>query len=260
MKMIDGHCWCRILGLCLLVVGGSVCGQDEETHAKRRLRVLAVGDVPPFRQEIRNGVRYELDAPKGSVPPRTVGVFAEGLEKGQLDLQLKRISTEVVVPGAGLGVALRAEGTPWHLLKVPEGGDVLAVLWRDFTEGSWDKARSLTLRDGPEFGGGQVRFVNICPMKVGVLLGDQRILLERGAVVTRKVGVTDGLPIQISFALPQGGSKRAYSSAFVQNRGERATVVVYRADGENPRSPVKVIILRETVPAPLKPEKKVPNA
>lgn len=238
----------------ILMVAPGMAPAQEEPVAERRLRVLAVGDVPPFRQEIRNGVRYELEAPAGSVPPREVEVFAEGAGKGILDLKLKQVSGEVVIPGSGLEVSLRDGDKPWHSVKVPEGGDALAVMWRDFKGGTWDRARSVALRDGPGFAGGEVRFVNICPVAVGVILGKERFVVEKGAVVKRKVGVVDGIPIYISYSKPRGGSERVYSSAFVQNRGERTTVVIYRADGKEPRKPVKSIILRETIPPPLKPK------
>ena len=32
----------------------------------RHLRVLAVGESPPYRQEVRDGVRYEMPPPPGS--------------------------------------------------------------------------------------------------------------------------------------------------------------------------------------------------
>ena len=133
---------------------------------------------------------------------------------------------------------------------------MLGLLWRDLREGSWKKARSMVLRDGPEFKAGAVRFVNLCPVNAGVAIGPKRIMLKPGAVEIRNIGVVDGLPIAITYSLPQGGSRKIYSSAFVQNRGERATVVIYRADGKKPRSPVKVVMLRESVPAPLKVKKK----
>ena len=36
---------------------------EPESKPARHARFFAVGESPPFRQEIRDGVRYELDPP-----------------------------------------------------------------------------------------------------------------------------------------------------------------------------------------------------
>jgi hypothetical protein len=38
----------------------------------RKLRIPAVGVLPPFRQAVENGVRREVPPVEGSVPPRNV--------------------------------------------------------------------------------------------------------------------------------------------------------------------------------------------
>lgn len=229
---------------------------DKKVPAKRRLRLLAVGDVPPFRQEIRNGVRHELEAPKGSIPPRQLTVRSEETERGVSRIQLKRVSAPVILPVTPQQVALMDGGQPWHQMMIPEGQDMLALLWRDPKEGSWGKARSLMLRDDAGFGAGKVRFVNVSPVDIAVILGEARMVIKPGGSVIKQIGVTAGLPLKIVYAQPRGdGWAPLYSSVLVQNRGERGTVVAYRADGKKPRRPVKMITLREIVPLPLKQDK-----
>ncbi|MEM9237940.1 MAG: hypothetical protein AAGB14_14295, partial [Verrucomicrobiota bacterium] len=56
----------------LLMLPGSLTWAEEGEETKpppRQMRLLTVGERPPFRQEIRDGVRYELPPPPGSLPP-----------------------------------------------------------------------------------------------------------------------------------------------------------------------------------------------
>ena len=81
-------------------------GQQASTAAKpppRTLRVWPVGDAPPFMQEVRDGVRHELEPPPGSIPPRrvTVGLADQpGQEEqaAELRLMLGRLGEAVPVP------------------------------------------------------------------------------------------------------------------------------------------------------------------
>jgi hypothetical protein len=57
----------RSLLFLLPLLAGLAAAQEAPTAS---LRLLALGELPPFRQEIRDGVRRELDPPAGSVPPR----------------------------------------------------------------------------------------------------------------------------------------------------------------------------------------------
>ena len=245
--------WKLLVVLLSLGFAAGVAAQEREPQTKRRLRVLTVGDAPPFRQEIRNGVRHELEAPKGSIPPRELVAFTEGVEQGRLRVGLKRVSPPLVLTAAPQLLTLSEETEAWHRLNVPEGGDMLAVLWRDPKERKWSKVRSLLLKDGPEFQPGQVRFLNVAPVAVTIALGKNRFVLKPGASSYRKIGVTEGTAFRIAYALPDGkGWKQFYSSVLVQNRGERTTAVTYLADGKKPRSPLKLVTLRETLPPPLK--------
>ena len=58
----------------LPLVGGGQTQEAAKKEEKRTLRFLPCGDMPPFRQEIRDGVRYELEAEPGSVPPYQIQV------------------------------------------------------------------------------------------------------------------------------------------------------------------------------------------
>jgi hypothetical protein len=50
----------------VLFLGITIASAEEKPKpAERHVRFLAVGEIPPFRQEIRDDVRYELEPREG---------------------------------------------------------------------------------------------------------------------------------------------------------------------------------------------------
>ena len=255
-----------------LLIGSLISSAQEKPLPPRTLRILPVGDTPPFRQEIRDGIRHELPPPEGSVPPLRVEINAvnqEGLEEKSkyeianekepgLRLRLNDISTRLTLPSGELTVRLQEKGSVWHQFTLPEEGDFLLVLWRDPKVGNWSKARSRLVRDGGQsFRAGDLRFINVGPVATGIVIGEQeRFELGAGKVLVKSLGVSPGTPSEVAYRDPKKGWRRLWSSALVQNRGERSTVVVYRADGEKPRRPLKLITMRERAVALKKPSPK----
>jgi hypothetical protein len=229
--------------------------------AARQVRFLPVGDLPPFRQEVRDGIRYELEPPAGSIPPREVLLgFGEEAQQAA-PLSLGRVSEALKAP-AGIGPLLvrrkndAAEAEPWLRLERPESGDFLVLLWRDPATGSWEKARSLVLPDSREAApAGQVRVVNLSPVTVGVVFAGEKIALQSGKTYKRAVAVGKETDIQLGAVDAKGALTRFHSGTVFQNPGERTLVVIYRADGVQPRRPLKAVIQREPLP-PLPPKPK----
>lgn len=247
------------IAACCLLTNLPLYAQPEAKSA-RHGRFLAVGDSPPFRQEIRDGVRYELDPPPDSIPPRVV-VPGFGKEAtAAVAMHLGRISAPVTVP-AGEGILeLRRRGEsldtePWVRLKRPEAGDFLVFLWRTRPKGTWKNAASLVVPDGPDGApAGTVRIVNLFPRAVRIMWGAENLLLPAGKSLQRAVKPGAEIRFQILVADPAATLKEYYSGSVTQNRGERGLVTIYQADGVAPRRPLKVSMLREPVapaaPAP----------
>ena len=240
-----------VLTAAFCVVSGPVTGAEEEGQPPRHVRFLPVGDAPPFRQEIRDGVRYELDAPPGSIPPREV-VPGFG---GGLALRLGRLSAAAEVPAGMAAMVLRSkdaaeDAVAWlKLAALPESGDFLVVVWRSSDAKSWNAPRSLIVPDGPlGHPAGMVRITNLFPAGIRIMWGDEAILVPAGRTFLRKVDPGAGVPLKILVADKSGGMKRYYSGTVTQNRGERGFITIYQADGVAPRRPLKVSMLREPVP------------
>lgn len=237
-----------------VIFSAPVFGQEKEQRKEippRDLRFLAVGDTPPFRQEIRDGVRYELDAPPGSLPPRKLELQVEGGKAEQCTLILGRPSARVEVPGIELTAILNEGGQRWHGIRVPEGGDYLSVIWRSPETNSWDQAYSLLVPDGESFEAGQARFINVAPVPIRVLMsGGKPFEIAPGKTETVELKPLTANPTRVVYQSRDGRWRRLWSSALNQNRGERSTVVVYQADGEKPRAPLKLLSIREKVNPP----------
>lgn len=221
---------------------------------QRSLRLLPLGEPPPFRQDVRDGVRYELEPDPGSIPPRQV-VLGEGDTISTIRLNLGRATEPVKLPLGTAPANLRsvalapdAPAVPWLTLQPPESGDLLALLWRDPGK-PWSQPRSLLLPDSAAaFPAGNIRIVNLLPVETALICGEDRMLLASGKSLLRAIPVGADLPLQIAYREQGGQLKRFHSGSILLNQGERAQVVLHRADGENPRQPAKVVIFSEATP------------
>jgi hypothetical protein len=226
----------------------------------RQVRFLALGELPPFQQEIRDNVRYELEPPPGSLPPREV-MLGFGAEKSEAtSLRLGQISAAMKAPAGGgpLVLARREDAKdaePWLSLARPESGDFLVLLWRDAQKGTWEKVQSLVVPDDAvNAPAGSVRYINISSAPVGVVVGDEKLVLEAGKMFKRTIPTSVEQPFEVQLPDATGSMKRLHAGVILQNPGERSLVLIYIADGAGHRRPLKVKVQRELAPvAPPKP-------
>jgi hypothetical protein len=240
--------------LLLLLTFGFASAQEKPTE--RQIRFLAIGDMPPFRQEIRDGVRYELEAEPGTVPPRFIEIPLGEEKKLEATLSLGAFSPALKIPAAAGSLTLRKKQgeavTEWHKLSIPEKGDWLVVLWRDPQKNTWEAARSAVIADDlVTFPAGSVRLINALPTTARFTFAEQTLDLKAGGVKVLPLTQTT-TPVQIAVLDAEQNWRVVYQSAITQNPGERGNVILYRADGVSPRNPVKVLNLRERAPTPPK--------
>ena len=127
-------------------------------------------------------------------------------------------------------------------------------LFRSPKQKTWNEASSLVVPESPA---GTVRIVNLLPLAVNVQWGNEAVSIGAGKNLLKTVQPASETPFQILVADTSGALKRYYSGAVTQNANERGLVTIYRADGESPRRPVKVSMLREpVVPPPVPKEEK----
>jgi len=235
-------------------------GDSDKPQPPRSLRLLPLGEPPPFRQNVIDGVRYEQEPEPGSVPPRQIR-FGEAEKAILIRLNLGRATEPIKIPGGTAAVGFR-EATasndpavkPWLTLTPPESGDVLAVIWRD-PGTRWSTPRSILFADtAAALPAGSIRIVNLLPVEAALVFGADRVILTPGKSLVKALAVGTDLPIQIAFKNSTGQYQRFYSGAVLLNRNERAQVFIHRADGEKPRQPAKVVTFNEIAPPPPKPK------
>lgn len=213
-----------------------------------RLRVLAVGEPPPFIQEVRDGARREVVPAAGSIPPRVVTVpRGDDASRSPLRIRLGQTSPEVMLPFPKDGrIELKSEqGTKWLDLPLHPGAASLALVWRGGRD--WTEARALVMTDDAAARmEGSVHFFNLTASPVAVVIGTEKIRLEPGKSFTRQVTPESGsVPLEILYPTTSGGLKTCHSSSLEASRGTFSRFVIYAADGKNPRLPVKVLHLQE---------------
>lgn len=252
----------RLLAFVWLLTAGVLCAQDdgkppkEEKKAGRQVRFLAVGDLPPFRQEIRDGVAYELEPPAGSIPPRELIVGSGQPGGAEARMLLNQVTEGFKIPAGAGPLVLRYKGDsgqaePWLQVQRPPDGDMLVILWRaEGNKGTWAKPTALVLPDGPEKApAGRIRILNIAPVTVGLVMGAEKLALLPGKPLDRAIAQGKDVPFQLGAVDAKGEFRRFYSGSALQNPGERTLVLVYRADGVDPRNDLKANVMREPVNA-----------
>lgn len=228
----------------------------QEKAVPRKLRLLPVGDMPPFRQEIRDGVRYELEPEPGSEPPRTITIPVTKEKTLTLQLALGVFAESVALPATmqlcQLQKAAGDQAELWCQISLPAAGDCAVILWRDPKENTWEKARSLVIPDGKAaFPAGTARLVNTLSTPSKWVFADKTIEVKAGGVLIEKLPA-ETVPVQVSVLDAEQNWRVVFQSSIGQGASERSNVILYRADGEEVRTPVKVLNLREQAnPAPV---------
>jgi hypothetical protein len=252
-----------------LLVASSLCtvpAVAQENERGRALRLIAVGQGPPWEEKIVGGVRVQQDPPAGSEPPVKVQLTnKEGTEIGDaVTINLDQIS-QVLPVGPG-PVPLHETGTgglnpvAWHTVRFPASAAAgLAILWRDPAVGKWTKARSLVLPDDiRSFPAGRVRIVNVSKYTIGLQLGPEKGTLKPGAAILRsgKGGVFTKVPLKLSVKNKSGRWVKVFDQEVNQSARQRTNVILYTADGEGATKPVGAVILRESGRTPVVPKKR----
>lgn len=232
----------------LLLLGNTLSSAETKEKPSRHVRFLAMGEAPPFRQEIRDGVRYELDPLPGSLPPTELILESGEAVKPRLGMITQRVKT----PGGSTPLVARRAGDSgtsdvWARIEMPDAGDYLVYLFRNPAGKTWNDVMSKVVPDGDGTPAGNVRITNLFPQTVTIVWGKEVVSLERGVSILRKAIPNAETPFQILAADSSGKLKSYHSSGVSQNVGERVWITIYRADGITPRRPLKVSILKEPV-------------
>ncbi|WP_035610749.1 hypothetical protein [Haloferula sp. BvORR071] len=233
--------------LLLLSLSSSLLCAQEQTAPRHTLRVLPLGDPPPFLQEVRNGVRYELPAPEGSVPPRDLQLAAtmEGKEPLKLRLRLGSASTPLTFPLPETKVIeVRNGSSTWLKIPLSTSEASLALIWRGGPD--WSKAGVMTIGDGATDRQGDCRFVNLTAKPMGLVWGKQRLKLEpRTKLLSSIPAGTEEQELSILYSDAQGNLRPCLATKVTPKADKLQQFIIYASDEKDPRTPVKVLPLEE---------------
>lgn len=227
----------------------SASAQDSPAHS---FRILPVGDPPPFVQEVRDGVRYEVAAKKGSLPPRELKAPCID-PKSSEDIQviqprLGRISSPFLLPIVEEKKRLSLisdEGHRWLNLGTKPGGESLVLAWR--AGKYWDQVSYLEIpQERLNKQAASVHFANLTSLPVGIIFGQERIRLESGKTFTRSLAINSP-PVNLEVLAPRGDGELTsiFSNQIEPIAPSFRVVAVYVADGVKPRIPIKVLHVEE---------------
>jgi hypothetical protein len=239
-----------------LCLAGAAYSQPET--AKHSLRILAIGDPPPFVQQVRDGVRYEVPPPPEMIPPRNlvlpVPAKDNKIEKAEplsTRLRLSQISTPMVMPmPESKQVTLKTDtGSPWLDIPLQQSPATLAIVWRGGKD--WKTPKVITLPDDAHANAsGNVNFSNVSPFPIGVTFRGENIRLNPGMSYSRNVSGSSSTPLEISYFTANGTPKKFHSASIEGMNGISSRLVIYQSDAKNPRNPIKVLQLEERVQQP----------
>ena len=219
------------------------------------VRVLTLGNRAPFIQEVRGNLRQEVDPPEGSLPPREIVVgipVPKGEEKKpeekRMHLRLGEVSEAVSMTKVDpLVVTMRdAEASKvWLKQTLPATKATLLVVWR--SGNTWDDNRCLPLDDSSEaIPRGATRVVNVAPVEVKMIWGEQRYRLPAGkSAVLRFPDGVKSVPMQILYTDTDNKLKPCLSTTAEADSSSRRQWFVFKADRGDARTPVQVLPLNE---------------
>jgi|TARA_B110000914_G_scaffold192108_1_gene178991 hypothetical protein len=242
----------RLLLTALSVTALSGLATAQENDPPKHLRFIALGELPVWEEEFREGVRVQKDSAPGALPPSSLTYISRGNVKN-LRLSLRTVSELVTFPASSEAMVLKTGGVAgkeWIKSRMPASTLSLGVLFRDNANMTWEKPKMLMLRDDADaFPVGRMRFVNVSDSVVIVqMAGTKAFGLSPGKTALKpvKVGLT---AIKVGYKTADGGSKAIWQNNVKVRRGERVQCFFYKAQGKKPREAVKFTTMPETLPS-----------
>ena len=243
------------LALILLSLPLSVFAQ-EASH--KHMRFLPLGDLPPHRETIKNGVRIQFPPAPGTVPPKPTTLAIDPKAGRDVPLRLKEFTQwSSIDPTAG-GVKLfqgkQIGGKPWISSRFSSKAQSLGVLYPDHQNKNWFNPRMMMVPDDlSSFPPGSVRFVNVSYYPALVRFGNEKAdVIAPGKVLLKKLKQGNH-PVLVGYLVPDKNNAREviFQNELMMRPKQRIQAFFYQARGKNPRKAVKFFHRREFyVPPP----------
>lgn len=220
------------------------------------MRFLPLGERPTHVQQIINEVQVHAEFKPGSVPPPDISIATSGTDVEHHNLRLKQYTKVIPIKQSAKGIKItegKVAGGKEFLMttRMPAKQYTLGVLYRDNAEMTWFKPKLMVLpEDLSSFPLGKARFVNTSPYEVAVKLGTaQAFAVPPGKTVykTLKVGETMA---SIAVKNAAGAYKKILNNNISMRPKQRVQAFFYKAQGKNPKAPIKFFIKPESYQSP----------
>ncbi len=214
----------------------------------QKIRLCPVGDPPPFRQVVHNGVRMELDPPRGTCPPSKVKVSGM-MNQEKAPIEYLRLSMGCQTPDFYLPQSSNpiniedVEGASWTKIHPHLSGNSLVLLWKSGT--SWSDVGHLVIDAGQATHIDHAFFfTNVSALDVGLVVGNEKIILQPKKTVSRIF--KQSTPCRIVFQQGDKKLKTCFESELSGSVGIHQRLIIYPTNSATSRNPLKVLTLGES--------------
>ena len=217
---------------------------QEASH--KHMRFLPVGDLPPHRETIKNGVRIQFPPAPGSVPPTPTTLAIDHKEGRDVPLRLKEFTEwSSINPRAG-GVKLfqgkQIGGKPWISSRFSSKSQSLGVLYADHQNKNWFNPKMMMVPDDlSTFPPESIRFVNVSHCSALVRFGNEKAhVIAPGKVLLKKLKQGNH-PVLVGYLAPSKNNAREmiFQNELMMRPKQRIQAFFYQSRGKNPRKAVK---------------------
>ncbi|MDB4639435.1 hypothetical protein OAE58_00090 [Akkermansiaceae bacterium] len=221
------------------------------------VRILPVGDMPPWQEKIQNGVRVQIPPPPGALPIEKATMAISESRGETLSLVLGKMTKYLPLDGSLPSVQLFEDkfmkGDPWVKAANRPGTQSLMLLIRDPRQAkpSWKTPIAKMIPDDLiSFPPESLRFANISASKIVVRIDEApAFTLSPGDIVIKKQQAGK-VTLLIGTANEGQRPKRIYKNRLTIKDGERTGIFIYRSDGKAADEAPKIRFFpeRPTVP------------
>ncbi|MEJ6578610.1 MAG: hypothetical protein QNL33_10775 [Akkermansiaceae bacterium] len=235
--------------LTLLALPTLAFAQNE----RKNVRFIPLGELPDWKEELKEGVRVQTKPPEGALPPTIISAPNGPENIQQKGLTLRQPTGFMTFGPQAEGLSLHegevAAGAAWLKSPMPTSAFSFGVLFRDNAEMTWKSPRMLMLSDTAEaLPAGNIRFVNVSDLKAIVKVGAKSEVIQPGGVLIKPLQEGDN-PILAGYYDKSGAVVMIFQNSVRLMRNQRVQAFFFKGQGDKPRTDVKFISFPEPVPS-----------
>ena len=234
--------------LILLALPTLAFAQNE----RKNVRFIPLGELPDWKEELKDGVRVQTKPPEGALPPSIISAPNGAEDIQQKGLTLRQPTAYMTFGPQAEGLNLHegeaAAGNPWLKSPMPTATHSLGVLFRDNAEMSWKVPRMLMLSDTKEaLPAGSIRFANVSDLEAVVKVDGKSEKIKPGGVLVKALKEGDNA-ILAGYFDKSGSVFMIFQNSVKVMQNQRVQAFFFKGQGDKPRTDVKFISFPEPLP------------